>query len=498
MKTTKRIISVLLVLVLITSICSSAFAEEEKPLRYLAIGDSTSNGYLSDEYKYQGMRGVNCGKNPYIYPNLMGQYLREKLDREVEVECILPEGIRAHDLRAVLDPDFVGDDYCMRHIKGWYSRYGGSYESTHKTFCDAIENADIMSIDVCMSSLGNYCLDRAKCAIGMGDGTDYDKVYGSDLLSSYLADGKYGAIVKAVTGLRSKAVSMLKSAGIPADAVTKVLDAYEYSAGTLMINLTECIERIYELNDDIELIVMSPFTTNCYDITLAFGGVSISIGAIMHLYMCVVYDYLITLEPNRDRYKLADMYHTFLSCYDNAIANGEWDRYTYVTEEVRKLLLDRGVPVAKDIPEQDEYFRNTALKNFGKALADTEFALTLAPFELIKMLIDGDEIANSLVKSAADDYDNATPTAQLALKLVYAGNILASHPDYAGHQQKFEAMKKVYEKQYTAKYTYLTSTQDTIYSFLSTVMNGDSVLGFIKNLTKISRLGVFSPRLFIK
>ena len=76
MKTTKRIISVFLVLVLMTSICSSTFAEEEKPLRYLAIGDSTSSGYYTDEFMYDGMKDLNCGENPNIYPNLMGQYLR--------------------------------------------------------------------------------------------------------------------------------------------------------------------------------------------------------------------------------------------------------------------------------------------------------------------------------------------------------------------------------------------------------------------------------------
>lgn len=444
MKTVRRLITILLSLTLILSLCGVAVANGEKPYRYVAIGDSTCSGYNSDEYVFGGQYDLKCGENKELYPNLMGAYLRETLGREVEVNCILPSGIRAHDLRAILDPEYVGDVYCKNHIAQWSDLYG-SYETLHKTVCGAITDADLLSIDVCMSSMGNYFIDRIKCALGFGD-KDYSANFGRDKLSAYLG-GDYDREIYALSAYRSVAEEILNHYEFPTETVSKIIDAYEYSVGSLMINFSETVKLIYELNDDIQLIVMSPFSTTCYDLTLTVGGKRISLGDILHLYLTAMNHYIVSVDPNHNRYRVADMYHTSLRCFTDAIADGEWDRYTYVTEEIRKILLSHHVPVDSNIPEQEKYFRETVCKNVEKALADTKFNLTVAPLDLLKAILHGDgNLVDSLIKEAADNYHRASESARLALRVVFVFESWGCHPDYSGHMQKYKAVQSAYQK----------------------------------------------------
>jgi len=384
MKNIKRVLSVLLVAALLMSVCGSAFASEEKPFKYVAFGDSTCNGYNSDEY-YSGMSDFNCVANERIYPNLLGNYLSETLDREVDVNCMIFNGMRAHDLRAVLDPEYSLDQYSKDHLDSWAQSYG-SYEKLHEAFCDAIADADMVSVDIFMSSLGNYFANRIKSALGIGNGEPYEEFYADDTLYRCLG-GDYDKAIKLLTGCRKNAESILAKAGIPQSTVSKLIDTYEYASLALMVNFSECVKLIYDLNDDVQLVVMSPFATTCYDLTLSNLGIDFSLGSLLQLYIKAVYDYADSVDSNRSRYILADMHDTYLSCFTDGIAKGEWDSYKYVTEEIRSILLENGVAVDKNVSEQEEYFRNTVCPNIEKALSNTEFDLTLAPIDAIKLLV---------------------------------------------------------------------------------------------------------------
>jgi len=494
MKTVKRLISVLLVLILLAGYSVNGFADSESTYKYLAIGDSTSTGHYSDEYTYGGMYDLNCGENPNIYPSLMGEYLSETVSRNVEVECILPEGIRATDLRAILDPSFTADEYYKTHIKQWSGRFAKDYADLHEKVSNAISNADLISIDICMSALGNYLNGRIQCALGLNSEKDYEKYYGSDILAAYCG-GKFASVVNSVSSLRGEAREYLEKLGINASVIPRIIEALEYSVGTTMINFSECVKLIYKLNEDVQLIVISPFVTTCYDLTLSVGGISFSLGALIHMYVSTVYDYIVNIDRNRGNYKLADMYHTYLRCYTDAIADGECEKYSFVTQEIRNILLSHGVPVDENIPEQEQYFRETVCKNVEKALADTEFDLSFEALDIIKGYLSGDKsIENALVSACSEDYDSAPQTARLVLRLIFVFELWGCHPDYSGHLQKYEAIRKAYDSDFTAKYNKLLYGLSTLKRMGEAVKSGQGLIIYLKSLIKTCKLSIFLPK----
>ena len=110
---------------------------------------------------------------------------------------------------------------------------------------------------------------------------------------------------------------------------------------------------------------------------------------------------------------------------------------------------------------------------------------------MIRILLGGGKLSLApLVQAAADDYDNAPGLAKLALRISFVFESWGCHPDYSGHMQKFEAMRKIYEEPYSARDTYLKGLWDFIESFIYTLKHDLNVTAFIKEKLFGTILGI--------
>ena len=181
---TKRILSLLLALCISVSLAvMPAFAEQE-PVKYVAFGESCTNGYGFNDY--YNMEDGNVGKNNYgflsqvdkIYPNL----LRDRLGLDTSVLAF--SGMRMDDLYAVLQPEkyvnsyYKGGDY---YISNWVidpddptSLLPGAYNrlcpdsglSLSEYYNEQLKDADVITLALGITNMGTSITQRLYDFIG--------------------------------------------------------------------------------------------------------------------------------------------------------------------------------------------------------------------------------------------------------------------------------------------------------------------------------------------
>lgn len=302
----RAMLSMVLVLSMVLAPCTSAMAapaldaEDDGVINYVVLGDSMTNGYCmpgyypqdsSDEGNVRGYQVVV----PNTYPDLFAKYLA-KDGATVETDQLAISGIRAEELRFLLDEGYKGDAYTADvfdtdneageqwfhkifrqhdgYVKYDYANWGNA--RVRAEYKEALTNADVISIAVGTNNFGTFLTGEIMEMV-TGDSRQY---YLADIVKN---DADLAAIIgdealAQIDPLRAKLTAVVDEAGYPGDLATKVVDMFMYAYIGFVVNYTESISIIREWNPDAQIILMGLLNNMAgMKLTLTEGGEPIDV-----------------------------------------------------------------------------------------------------------------------------------------------------------------------------------------------------------------------------
>ncbi len=284
----RALIACMLSVVMLLGMCATTFAVPAAggdTINYVSLGDSMTNGYCFDGYN-QGddlADFINQNDNGVYgdaaYPELIAEWLEETYST-VNHTRLAPSAMRAEDLLYLLGGvNEPADD--------WYGQVENytncsDYEALSQFFTESVEEADLITMGIGNASFGAFLLQHVTDAIGvMGNAPDIDPDITLANALAMLDAEQQGVVMQAYEYLAEElgkyiSYEMAAEFNIPA-----VLDITAYTAASFILNYKGVIERIVELNPDVEIILVGLMNTT-YGMTITADGMDpIPFGDIM-------------------------------------------------------------------------------------------------------------------------------------------------------------------------------------------------------------------------
>ena len=265
------ILTICMVLAMMPSVVFADTAQEK--YNYVSIGASNVNGYglrgyipASDKYTADEIIEAaaldpsikaNANVLGYMqapedcYPSLVKKELEKRYGSgNVNLNQLAISSMRAEELRILLDNNYNGDAYSAWRFVGkgnWFDIADGTADGDisqlRSQYQESVKNADLITVDIGVNNFGVYLSYQL--------GSNY--ALDSDLS---LIDKKLG---KHYTRLKKVAKAIISSIkpDLQIDEYTKLLDSVTYALVGYCYNFDKCMERIFELNPDANVIVVS-------------------------------------------------------------------------------------------------------------------------------------------------------------------------------------------------------------------------------------------------
>ncbi|MBE7056856.1 MAG: hypothetical protein E7388_05395, partial [Ruminococcaceae bacterium] len=419
----KSCVAIVLVLCMMTGICPVSFAttvdnEDDGIINYVSLGASNTNGYGLDGYLPEGTTAANKNNaNVYgykrvpegSYPDLVRDYLVDK-GYTVNLDQLAISSMRVEELRVLLDNSYYGDEYTKwRFTAGhnWFNQAEpGGLDALRDVYQDSIANADLITVDIGVNNFGVYVSNQLTGGMFGNDVNNIDpeiaakyeeaKLYIKELIAEHASE--YAANIVEMEDM---------------------VDTMAYALVGFCVNFEVVMEKIYELNPDANVVVVSiqnlmsglKITVPGIEEPLPFGEIFGSLVNTANLYVAVGSSY-------SDRYMYADVRKD--------------GRVEFFLDDI--LNYD-GNPatLSKDMKDCfDLYDDNLMASDRIEALANEyiqgEFVDLLMPYADVLSMVYGTTDAGKLLeKFLADGASGFT----------YASAILNAHPEGAGFLQMF-------------------------------------------------------------
>lgn len=332
-------------LALIMCICILPAAAETPDNLYVYIGDSMSFNFTERHNYYY---------STYIYP----QQTADALGLTLTDAGTLPGG-RFTDAYAMMS-DYNGDAYTWDELSG----YIGSADR-RANYTQSIMDASVITTQMGYSGASMYLLKNIMSIVG-GDGplysADLNQIFTPEELSkaapfaskcmklmlTAIGEDTLAALKQFVNCLSDKqkeaingllgeeAVATLSGS---TETIKQITDSLIYTFVAQMVHFDRTVERIYELNPDVELYVMG-LTNPMQHLSLSFSvgkqDFVIDIGDLLGKTFDFFNLYMKVLSPNSDRYYFVDNLES-VENYGQAMANdlnvAQGILYTYYNDE---------------------------------------------------------------------------------------------------------------------------------------------------------------------
>lgn len=519
MKKSKKIIALFLVLVMCIGLFPVlAMADEEqstkKEFNVAVFGSRTATGYGLSDYGqatrdgkwsdlfYSGNGcsfGVMDNASASSYVNLIRDYIDTALlfQRDVKVKNLCFEGMRADELRALLEPGYMnlvdakGDTFLKKNINSytkWFNDKTNAenlgYMSIEKYTEASIKEADVIILDFAMENFYSYLSERIQAIFGLGgyDINDYSEK-ASDLEAQLDLDIKdIEAIVK---DLVKNYVPT--STGISEEKIEAVVEALAYCYSDFRVNFAKDIQLIRSLNSSAKIIVvgayniMSGLRLNFKDSLIDMSPMWISMMSLVNNYitggceysklyfyagvasgMNTFFQELSMAESVGDvnseyAYKLAEQAMN--------LKNLSGTTYVSTAKKIEALRAKKAVMEKNEAYNTDEYrnicneidlydsvlFREsekqakTAVSSYMKAAQIP----TIDASGALDILSKGSVATAKAIVNAAFNWDKATDAEKALLHLnarFIIGNGVGSCPSESGCKKAYEAVKSAYIK----------------------------------------------------
>ena len=290
----KRIVSLVLCLLLLFTLCVPATAEEDEPIekkKYVALGDSIT-AMLNMDYATDNR-----------YPELLAA------KNDWDMQSFSHNGWRSNEIRIMLEDDYEADTF----DKLFLLIYGGStlqdLQNYREDLRTAIQNADVITLSIGSNDLmGNLIFD----------------ILGHVLIPQ-------GAGVTPLKDMVSATVSSIVSSGN--DYIHTLLAAEK----TFRINWNHIIHDIRALNPNATIVVFglyNPFGSVNSEITLPD-----SILSVVNPFMDSISDYMRYGSPYSREYLFTDISGIDLSGSPDCIHPGPTG-HSYIAQQIMTTIND--------------------------------------------------------------------------------------------------------------------------------------------------------------
>ncbi len=383
-----KVFSLILVLTLFAGLFlvnTNVNAEEKETFNYVSFGASNVNGYGLDGYMPDGVTAENKDTaNVYgyercpegSYPDLIKDYYSEKY--EVEHHQLAISSMRAEELRVLLDNSYDGDDYTEWRFTGganWFlNAEPGGLEALRAAYQEHTANADLITLDIGVNNFGVFLGHNLFKASG-------DRHYELSDIDPELAENfelakLYVEQVLVEAGVSEEAIATIESFDHSINIAAYALAGYCY-------NFDVIVDKIYELNPDVKLVVVS-VQHLLQDMSIKLPGVDqlISFNYLTGALVRAANLYISGVSRHADSYLFADVSE-----------NGHVEFFDQQMEEWDGIVssLDGDMIDCFNIYDDDLFIKDTVINYFNTQ--------TPYPWDLIGQVF-GVEVQNQLLESA--------------------------------------------------------------------------------------------------
>ena len=313
-------------------------SEEKTDFNYVSLGASNVNGYGLRGYVPEGVYDTPLEKEkqniygykvdtPYSYPVLIAEKLSENYN--VNLLQMAMSSMRAEEIRFLLDESYTGDKYTkwrfydptteeVSYRKNWFygagrlewNMMGKEGEPTNtqalatlrEAYVTAVTEADLITVDIGMNNFGVYISNQ----IGSKSESSPEGYYGNDInkLDPEIAE-KYAQGKEFVLGVIDE---YMGDTDIPMEALEDIADTLAYALVSFCINFDAVMERIYALNPDVSIVVVSIQNLMAgFDAEVTGIDAQIPFGEIFGAVVNAANTYTAVLSPYANAYSYANV-----------------------------------------------------------------------------------------------------------------------------------------------------------------------------------------------
>ena len=273
-----------------------------KTVRYVSLGDSMTNGLGLPGYKNGGYLEVA----PDAYPAQVAEHYGWELTQ------LATSGMRAEDLHYILmygeEGGYPGDPWMEKELldNGRWS----DVEEVAATFKTAIEQADVITSAVGNANFSVFMTGMINAILsGDDEGMDYSFATKENGLA-----GLDPQITELVMQIHDNVMAYLVEI-VPEEMAQKLGDAVIFTAASYMRNYNRALDRIVELNPDVEIVLYGLFNTESgFEMDIVNNGVTrhISLADLREMLVQPINTYLAgwgTLKQGRPGYENVKIYY---------------------------------------------------------------------------------------------------------------------------------------------------------------------------------------------
>ena len=273
-----------------------------KTVRYVSLGDSMTNGLGLPGYKNGGYLEVA----PDAYPAQVAEHYGWELTQ------LATSGMRAEDLHYILmygeEGGYPGDPWMEKELldNGRWS----DVEEVAATFKTAVEQADVITSAVGNANFSVF-MPALFTAIMSGEDAGVDFSFATK--ENGLA-GLDPQITDLVMQIHDNVMAYLVEI-VPEEMAKKLGDAVIFTAASYMRNYNRALDRIVELNPDVEIVLYGLFNTESgFEMDIVYNGVTrhISLADLREMLVQPINTYLAgwgTLKQGRPGYENVKIYY---------------------------------------------------------------------------------------------------------------------------------------------------------------------------------------------
>ena len=326
-------VMLLSVMVPAVSAIAEVHTDTQTVLNYVSLGDSMTNGLGLAGYDDTGYLEVA----PEAYPARFAQWLAGGTGEIAEGQTVYTgtkgtvnltqlatSAMRIEDLYYILDYGtenaYLGDEWTRTELlggdsignmgqhKGGSDRWGSDgtpWPSVVETFQDSVANADVITLAAGNGNFGVYMLNAVLQAMGMADagyGLDYSYATLENALSMHHMDDEKKA---AIMDVYESAIELL--GGYLSEDVAEIAgNRVAYTIASFMLCYEGVLNRILELNPDVEIVLLGLMDTISSETDRTLVG-DLTLGRLLRNLYGYLNDYIVS-TPASLQTDYADVY----------------------------------------------------------------------------------------------------------------------------------------------------------------------------------------------
>ncbi|MBE6798496.1 MAG: hypothetical protein E7525_01780, partial [Ruminococcaceae bacterium] len=317
-------ITMLLVLCMVVGLMAPAAfatqvsdADNDGVINYVSLGASNVNGYgirgyLPGAVTEDPLAASKADLNVYgylrapddAYPAQIAAALERATGKEVVLGQLAISSMRTEEVRYLLDDTYEPDAYMDWRFTGgqkWFEiAEPGGISALRNAYKTNIANADVITLDIGWNNFGVYAFNNIKTILADGN---YWKAPDFSAILTEDEKTQYESIKAEVMQMLTENTDMASE-----DLMNKLelmADVLVYATIGACSNFDIVMEKIYELNDDANVVVIN-IQNLADDMIVEFEGVELALGDIYGELIDMVNMYRASASPYADKYLFAN------------------------------------------------------------------------------------------------------------------------------------------------------------------------------------------------